>query len=139
MAEEIALFHHERWDGMGYPCGLQGDEIPLTARIVAVADTFDALIHARPYKEAWEVTDAIAEIERDRGYQFDPDVVDVLLRLYSEGRLGLSDEQVPDRPAALTTAPAAAPCPSGLSSGAIRADNYRSLRWTPVAEGERRV
>jgi putative two-component system response regulator len=94
MAEEIALFHHERWDGMGYPCGLQGDEIPLTARIVAVADTFDALIHARPYKEAWEVTEAIAELERGRSYQFDPDVVDVLLKIYNEGRLVLSDERV---------------------------------------------
>ncbi len=94
MAEEIALFHHERWDGMGYPCGLQGDEIPLTARIVAVADTFDALIHARPYKEAWEVDEAIAELQRNRGHQFDPDVVDVLLRLYSEGRLVYSEDQV---------------------------------------------
>jgi putative two-component system response regulator len=102
MAEEIALFHHERWDGLGYPCGLQGDEIPLTARIVAVADTFDALIHARPYKEAWEVTDAIAEVERSRGHQFDPDVVDVLLRIYREGRLVLPEERV----AAVDSAPA---------------------------------
>jgi putative two-component system response regulator len=95
MAEEIALFHHERWDGMGYPCGLEGDEIPLTARIVAVADTFDALIHARPYKKAWDVPDALAEIKRGRGHQFDPDVVDVLIRLHGEGRLYLPEEQVP--------------------------------------------
>jgi len=93
MAEEIALFHHERWDGMGYPCGLEGDEIPLTARIVSVADTFDALTHARPYKKAWDVTEALAEIERGRGHQFDPEVVDVLLRLYDEGRLVFDEDQ----------------------------------------------
>ena len=94
MAEEIALFHHERWDGRGYPCGLEGDEIPLTARVVAVADTFDALIHKRPYKEAWTVADAIAEIERERGHQFDPQVVDVLLRLHREDRLALPEDRV---------------------------------------------
>jgi putative two-component system response regulator len=87
MAEEIALFHHERWDGQGYPCGLEADEIPMTARIVAVADSFDAIIHIRPYKEAWSIPDAIAEIERERGGQFDPRVVDALLSLYREDRL----------------------------------------------------
>ena len=87
MAEEIALFHHERWDGLGYPCGLEADEIPLTARIVSVADAFDALIHERPYKQAWAVPDALAEIERESGGQFDPQVVSALLRLSSEGRL----------------------------------------------------
>ncbi|NLE11375.1 MAG: response regulator, partial [Actinobacteria bacterium] len=86
MAEEIALFHHERWDGLGYPCGLEADEIPLTARIVAVADAFDALIHERPYKPAWSIPDALAEIERERGGQFDPQVVDALLRLTRENR-----------------------------------------------------
>ncbi|MBN1320380.1 MAG: response regulator [Thermoleophilia bacterium] len=91
MAEEIALFHHERWDGSGYPCGLQADEIPLTARIVAVADAFDALIHERPYKEAWPVPAALQEIERERGGQFDPQVVDALLALYRQGRLTLPD------------------------------------------------
>jgi len=89
MAEEIALFHHERWDGLGYPCGLEADEIPLTARIVAVADAFDALIHERPYKPAWSIPDALAEIERERGGQFDPQVVDALLRLTRENRLDL--------------------------------------------------
>jgi putative two-component system response regulator len=92
MAEEIALFHHERWDGMGYPCGLEADEIPLTARIVSVADAFDALTHVRPYKEAWSVPDALAEIERERGGQFDPLVVDALLRLNNEDRLTLPEE-----------------------------------------------
>ena len=92
MAEEIALFHHERWDGSGYPCGLEADEIPLTARIVSVADAFDALIHERPYKVAWSIPDALAEIERERGGQFDPQIVDALLRLSRENRLDLRSE-----------------------------------------------
>jgi len=92
MAEEIALFHHERWDGQGYPCGLETDEVPLTARIVAVADAFDALTHIRPYKDAWSPPDAIKEIERERGAQFDPQVVDALLTLYREKRLPLDTE-----------------------------------------------
>ncbi|MBN1629008.1 MAG: response regulator [Thermoleophilia bacterium] len=93
MAEEIALFHHERWDGGGYPCGLEADEIPLTARIVSVADAFDALIHERPYKVAWSIPDALAEIERERGGQFDPQVVDALMRLSREDRLALDEHR----------------------------------------------
>jgi len=92
MAEEIALFHHERWDGQGYPCGLRGEEIPLSARIVAVADSFDALIHKRPYKDAWPMEEAIAELKRERGRQFDPKVVDALLRLYEQGQLDFTQE-----------------------------------------------
>jgi putative two-component system response regulator len=94
MAEEIALFHHERWDGQGYPCGLEMEEIPMSARIVAVADAFDALTHVRPYKEAWAVPDAITEIERERGGQFDPQVVDALLTLYRTERLPVNVEDV---------------------------------------------
>jgi putative two-component system response regulator len=81
MAEQIALSHHERWDGTGYPHGLKGEEIPVAARIVALADVFDALTHARPYKPAWPVEDAVAEIRRVRGTQFDPNVVDAFERL----------------------------------------------------------
>jgi putative two-component system response regulator len=92
MAEEIALFHHERWDGRGYPCGLEADEIPMTARIVAVADTLDALIHVRPYKAAWTLPDAMAEIERERGAQFDPQVVDAVLALHRTKRLPLDGD-----------------------------------------------
>jgi putative two-component system response regulator len=92
MAEEIALFHHERWDGKGYPCGLEGDEIPLAARVVAVADAFDALTHVRPYKDAWPMAEALAEIQRERGGQFDPQVVDALLRLHREGQLATPEE-----------------------------------------------
>jgi cyclic di-GMP phosphodiesterase len=80
-AEQIAASHHERWDGNGYPHGLRAEEIPLPARIVAVADAFDALTHVRPYKEAWSVEEAMAEIELERGAQFDPRVVDALQRL----------------------------------------------------------
>ena len=75
-AEEIAAFHHEWWDGSGYPYGLVGEEIPLAARIVALADVFDALSHSRPYKPAWPRAEALAEVRRLRGVQFDPAVVD---------------------------------------------------------------
>ena len=87
LAEEIALTHHERWDGSGYPQGLKGEDIPLAGRIVALADTFDALTHERPYKTAWPLEQALAEIARQRGRQFDPQLVDVLLRLTGGGCL----------------------------------------------------
>jgi putative two-component system response regulator len=76
VAEEIALTHHERWDGSGYPAGLAGTEIPIAGRIVAVADVYDALTHVRPYKAAWRKSDAMAEITSHAGGHFDPDVVD---------------------------------------------------------------
>mgnify|MGYP001764793519 CR=1 FL=1 len=75
MAIEIAEGHHERFDGAGYPRGLAGDSIPLAARIVSVADVFDALTSKRPYKEAWPVEKALAMLEAEAGSQFDPDVV----------------------------------------------------------------
>ncbi len=81
MAQVIAHSHHERWDGAGYPNGLAGEEIPLPGRIAAVADVFDALTHERPYKRAWEVDEAVAEIREGSGSQFDPAVVEVFLRL----------------------------------------------------------
>ncbi len=81
LAEQIALGHHEWWDGSGYPFGLAGEEIPQCARIVAVADVYDALTHARPYKQAWPIEQAIDEIRSLSGRQFDPDVVDALLEL----------------------------------------------------------
>jgi putative two-component system response regulator len=73
--EEIALTHHERWDGTGYLAGLAGEDIPLSGRIVAVADVFDTLIHRRPYREAWPVDRAADEIRRTSGRHFDPRVV----------------------------------------------------------------
>jgi putative two-component system response regulator len=81
LAEEIALSHHERWDGRGYPQGLCGQEIPLVGRIVAVADVFDALTHERPYKKAWPVATAAAEIEAHAGSQFDEQVVKAFMTL----------------------------------------------------------
>jgi putative two-component system response regulator len=78
MAESIALLHHERWDGTGYPNQLEGDAIPLPGRIVAVSDAFDALTHDRPYRRAVPVREALAEIERHRNAQFDGRVVDAL-------------------------------------------------------------
>ena len=75
MASTIAEHHHERWDGSGYPHGKSGNEIPLAARIVAVADVFDVLTTERPYKEAWEIEDAIMMIEESAGSHFDPEVV----------------------------------------------------------------
>jgi putative two-component system response regulator len=75
LAAEIALSHHERWDGKGYPYGRAGDDIPLAGRIVAVADVFDALTHHRPYKRAWAQEAALEEIVSLSGLAFDPDVV----------------------------------------------------------------
>jgi putative two-component system response regulator len=80
-AEAIALTHHEWWNGHGYPAGLAGEEIPLSGRIVAVADVFDALTHERPYKDAWPIDQSVDEIRSLRGNQFDPDVVDVFTAL----------------------------------------------------------
>lgn len=84
LAEEIAITHHERWDGTGYPRGLGGTEIPIAGRIVAVADVYDALTHERPYKHAWTKEEAIAEIERQSGRQFDPQVVTALLYMMEQ-------------------------------------------------------
>ncbi len=81
LAEEIAASHHEWWDGSGYPDGAASDAIPLSGRIVAVADVFDALTHQRPYKSAWSVTDSVAEIQTLKVRQFDPDLVDAFGRL----------------------------------------------------------
>ena len=77
---EIAECHHEKFDGSGYPKGLSGREIPLSARIVAVADVFDALTSKRPYKEAWPVDKALELVRAERGKHFDPDVVDAMER-----------------------------------------------------------
>jgi PAS domain S-box-containing protein len=79
MATVIAATHHERWDGNGYPAGLAGEAIPLVGRVVAVADVFDALTHDRPYKSAWPLEEAIAEIRRGAGTQFDPQVAAAFL------------------------------------------------------------
>lgn len=81
LAEEIALTHHERWDGGGYPAKIGKDAIPLAGRIVAVVDVYDALTHERPYRPAWPHRAALAEIERQRGRHFDPQVTRAFLGL----------------------------------------------------------
>ena len=84
-AETIALTHHERFDGNGYPQGLAGENIPLEGRILAVVDVFDALTHERPYKKAWPIEEALDEIEKQAGKQFDPRVVSAFLELMQAG------------------------------------------------------
>lgn len=81
-AEQVCLAHHERFDGKGYPFGLAAAAIPWCARIVTVADVLDALIHERPYKEAWPLNEALAEIRSQAGRQFDPDVVEACLQAF---------------------------------------------------------
>lgn len=81
IAREVAQFHHEKWNGTGYPNGLSGKEIPLAARIMAVADVFDALISKRAYKEAMAIEDAFDIITKESGTYFDPEIVEVFLEL----------------------------------------------------------
>ena len=85
-ASDIATYHHERWDGKGYPRGLSGDRIPLAARIMAIADVFDALVSQRCYKEPFSFEESVKIIEEGAGTQFDPNLVGVFLRHRSEFR-----------------------------------------------------
>lgn len=87
VAEEIALTHHERWDGRGYPHGLDGERIPISGRLVSVADVYDALTSERPYKEAWTPEAALSEIESQAGRQFDPQVVQAFGEMIRSGEL----------------------------------------------------
>jgi len=84
LSEKIARSHHEKWNGNGYPDGLKEDQIPLPARIVAVADVFDALVQDRPYKKAWPLQDALDLIQNERGSHFDPVVVDAFFACKDE-------------------------------------------------------
>lgn len=92
LAQELALRHHERWNGTGYPDGLRGEQTPIMARIVAVADVFDALTHERPYKMAWSADEAAAELARERGVLHEARIVDALFSVLD--RYGV---QVPRR------------------------------------------
>jgi putative two-component system response regulator len=87
MAESIAMTHHERWDGAGYPRGLKGEAIPVEGRILAVADTLDVLTHDRVYRRAISIDEAATEIKKQRGYQFDPKVVDAFVSLLRKRKL----------------------------------------------------
>jgi len=77
-AAEIVLFHHEKYDGTGYPFGLIGEEIPLSARLFSLADTLDAITSDRPYRRGRSLEEALQEIEKCRGSQFDPELVDIM-------------------------------------------------------------
>jgi putative nucleotidyltransferase with HDIG domain len=81
------LYHHERWDGTGYPSGKAGEEIPLEARVLAVADAFDAMTSDRPYRRALTLEQALAEVDRCAGTQFDPRIAEVVLGLFAESEL----------------------------------------------------
>lgn len=84
LAAEVALYHHEKWNGDGYPQNLCGEDIPQSARIVAMADVFDALTMERPYKKAWSVEEAFAMIKREAGEHFDPGLVDLFVGIENE-------------------------------------------------------
>jgi len=84
-ARQIARSHHENWDGSGYPDGVKEDEIPLSARIVAVADGFDAMTSKRPYKGAWPPARAMRELRNDKGHRYCPQVVEAFERAVAEG------------------------------------------------------
>jgi len=96
MAATIAHTHHEKWDGNGYPRGLAGEDIPLYGRIAAIADVFDALTSARPYKPAWKLEDALTLMRQNRGTHFDPNLIDVFFEALPEV-LGIRDRFV-DQP-----------------------------------------
>jgi putative two-component system response regulator len=91
MAAEIALYHHEKWDGSGYPKGLVGDNIPQSAQIVAIADVFDALTMKRSYKEAWNVEASLEEIKANSGTHFNPALITVFLNILPK-ILNIKDE-----------------------------------------------
>jgi putative two-component system response regulator len=84
MSKEIALTHHEKWDGTGYPNGLKGKDIPLSGRIVAIADVFDALTSERPYKKAWSVEKTLEVIDKDSGTHFDPELTKIFHEVLPE-------------------------------------------------------
>ncbi|GGR50551.1 hypothetical protein GCM10008959_09770 [Deinococcus seoulensis] len=109
MAEEIARTHHERWDGAGYPRQLSGTDIPISGRIVAVADVFDALTSERPYKDAWTVKDALNEMQRGSGTQFDPEIVERLIMMVSSNQPELKPMLAPRLHPDLHAAPSAQP------------------------------
>lgn len=119
LATEIALYHHENWDGSGYRAGLAGDEIPMSARIVAVTDVFDSLTHRRAYKEAWPEERALEEIASLRGTKFDPRVVDAFFETLSEP--GAERRDRPRRPPAVGRETAETPYPAGASVGSVEA------------------
>ena len=99
MAEMIALTHHERWDGSGYPQGLRGEQIPIEGRICALVDVYDALLSPRAYKEAWCLEDVLAEIRRGSATHFDPELVAAFLQIVPQLKGELNDSIARERSA----------------------------------------
>lgn len=99
LAYEIAMYHHERWDGSGYPRGLKGEEIPLPARMMALADVFDALVSRRSYKEPFDFDEAVAVVQESKGGHFDPALVESFLRTTAAWRAVIAkyEEESDDR------------------------------------------
>lgn len=91
MSSDVAHYHHEKWDGTGYPNGLKGEEIPLSARIMAVADVFDALVSKRVYKDAMDIEEAYRILEKDAGTHFDPELVQVFVAIKDQVMAYLKD------------------------------------------------
>ena len=114
LERQAARYHHERWDGSGYPNGLTGTNIPLVARITSVADVFDALVTRRPYKEPWSNGVAATYLKENSGTHFDPDVVTAFLRLLERGEINVHK---PSRKADLSE-PAPAPEPESVAAAA---------------------
>lgn len=83
-AKKITLFHHEKWDGSGYPYGLSGSDIPISARLMALADVYDALRSVRPYKDAIDHNKVVKMIQEQSGKHFDPELVDIFINNNSE-------------------------------------------------------
>jgi response regulator RpfG family c-di-GMP phosphodiesterase len=92
LGAEVAETHHEKFDGTGYPAGLKGNDIPVGGRITAVADVYDALMHKRPYKDAWQAAETIEHLKSESGKHFDPQVVDAFLSLIERGLAGDPDD-----------------------------------------------
>ena len=118
-AAQIVLHHHEWFDGRGYPHGLAGAEIPIGSRIVAIADAYEAMISARPYKTAMTHDEAIRELRRAAGIQFDPELVEVFVSLVGEGRNGSSLK------------PMRGPAPAHAARAAAGHAPHRNARGTP--------
>ena len=93
-AGEGALYHHERYDGRGYPKGLKGEEIPLIARMICVADSFDAMNSSRVYRKNLSKEYIINELKKNQGTQFDPEIAEIMLKLINEGKVNIEDNKV---------------------------------------------
>ena len=141
MAETIARTHHERWDGSGYPAGLAGAEIPLIGRVVAICDVFDALLSVRPYKHAWTLDAALAEIRAQSGRHFDPSLVEPFERLARSARAGLVHglrQRLPGRgcyPSSPAGTAASASSAARRPASIMSSTRFHSSRPTPATDG----